>query len=125
VLARYQRFGLIYQADPCLSCHIAGMKHLILAASLAAIPFATPVLAESAYTRECHWEHGRYLCAAEYKSPYSTVTTECAFESNGPSKCETTAKRRPPPEPPRPVLAPTAHKDGRTGIVIMRGMPDR
>lgn len=98
------------------------MKTYIFAASLAAMSFATPTLAESAYKSDCRWEHGRYLCEAEYKSPHSTVTTECSFEPGGVDKCETTAKRRPAPEPPRAVKTPTT-EIGIGGVRIMRGMP--
>lgn len=96
----------------------------IIIAALAVIPFATPAFADSEYKRECRWEHGRYLCEAEYKSPYGTTTTECLFEPGGKNECETTSKRRPAPVPPRPVLPPSAERTP-SGVVIMRGMPER
>ena len=88
------------------------------------VVLAGPALADSEYKRECRWEHGRYLCEAEYKSPYRTTTTECLFEPGGKNECETTTKRRPAPEPPRPVLPPSAERTP-SGVVIMRGMPTR
>jgi hypothetical protein len=87
--------------------HVGAMKRYILAATIATIPCARPALADSTYTRECRWEHGRHLCESEYKSPYATVTTECSFARGEPNKCETTSKRRAPAEPPH-TMPPTS-----------------
>lgn len=87
------------------------MKHLILAALLAAVPLAAQ---------------------AETTTIERDVTTVCkrGFRKN---VCTTTGetvirlperKRVLPPEPPRPMLPPSVERSA-SGVMVMRGMPLR
>jgi len=103
-------------------------------AAFACIALAGPALAGS--STECHggwygsghggWGPKRYVyeCQSTVQSQYGTTQATC----NSRFGCVTTseAKRQPrPAEPPRPILPPSREKDAATGVVVMRGMPDR
>ena len=103
-------------------------------AAFACLALAGPALAGS--VTECHggwygtgnggWGPKRYIyeCQATSESRYGTTQTTC----NSQFGCVTTseAKRQAhPSEPPKPIIEPSIEKDVRTGVTIMRGMPDR
>lgn len=103
-------------------------------AAFACLALAGPALAGS--VTECHggwygsghggWGPKRYIyeCQATSESRYGTAQTTC----NSQFGCVTTSEAKPQPrpsQPPQPIVPPSAQRDEHTGIVIMRGMPDR
>jgi hypothetical protein len=88
----------------------------------------TTATSETRCSRDA-WTHV-YHCRSEYDSPYSNTTTYCASGRGGAS-CDTETVRKPQPkvrlpDPPYvPPPQPTAERDPRYGVQVMRGMPER
>jgi len=85
------------------------MKTMILAAMLVAIPLAAQAEATT-INRETETVCKRYRHRLACETHTETVIE--------------TPKRRPPPEPERPMLPPSVERTG-SGVLIMRGMPLR
>ena len=109
------------------------MKTMILAATLIALSSAAyagrlndvPTTTQTTSGTRC-WNTWRGInCESQTVSPYATTTTQCMFRERGGSGCATERAEKPqpkPPDPPRPVKAPTTDI-GLGGVRIMRGMP--
>lgn len=100
------------------------MKPFLLAAALVALSSAAH--AGAVGQTRCWGVYGGTNCESRLDTPDATTTTQCMFRERGGSGCATERadKRRPkPPEPPRPVKAPTT-EIGVGGIRVMRGMPE-